>query len=545
MKRYASFITLLLLPLLLLTGCGLSVPAALSAPPAAPTAAATPAAATSAASSAEVLAALEGTLAQIYDQVNPSVVNIRVVQKQEVTTPVLPEIPGLPFPFFQPPTTPQGPQEFYRQGAGSGFVWDKEGHIVTNNHVVAGADKISVTFYDGTTVSGDVVGTDPDSDLAVVKVDLPADRLQPVQLADSTQVKVGQLAVAIGNPFALEGTMTVGFVSALGRLLPVESGNGQGPGYSIPDVIQTDAPINPGNSGGLLVNDQGHVIGVTSAIISPVQASAGIGFAIPSAIVQKVVPTLIKTGHYEHPWLGVSGISLNPDLAAAMKLKADQRGALVVEVVPGSPADQTSLRGSDRQVKIDGQDVQVGGDVITAINGQAVKDFDDLVTYLARATEVGQQVTLTVLRQGKEESVQVTLVARPTAQDQPQQAEGKASNGAWLGIAGQTLTPEIAQAMRLPNSQHGVLVEQVEAGSPADQAGLHGSFKPVTINGQRLLIGGDVITAVDDQPVNQIQDLQTIIRQAQPDQEVTLAILRDGQQIDVSVSLGVLPGNAQ
>jgi S1-C subfamily serine protease len=552
MKRYASLISLLLLPILLLTGCGLSVPAALSAPPAAPTAAATPAAPTTATSSTEVLAALEGTLAHIYDQVNPSVVNIRVVQKEAVTAPVLPEIPGLPFPFFQPPTTPQGPQEFYRQGAGSGFVWDKEGHIVTNNHVVAGADKINVTFYDGTTVSGDVVGTDPDSDLAVVKVDLPADRLQPVQLADSTQVKVGQLAVAIGNPFALEGTMTVGFVSALGRLLPVESGNGQGPGYSIPDIIQTDAPINPGNSGGLLVNDQGHVIGVTSAIISPVQASAGIGFAIPSAIVQKVVPTLIKTGHYEHPWLGVSGISLTPDLAGAMKLKSDQRGALVVEVVPGSPADKASLRGSDRQVKIDGQDVQVGGDVITSINGQSVKDFDDLVTYLARATEVGQQVTLTVLRQGKpigplwgEESVQVTLVARPAAQDQPQQAEGGTSGGAWLGIAGHTLTPEIAQAMSLPQNQRGALVEQVEAGSPADQAGLRGSFKPVTVNGQRLLIGGDVITAVDNQPVNQIQDLQAIIRQAQPGQEVTLAILRDGQQIDVSVSLGALPGNAQ
>lgn len=545
MKRYASLITLLLLPLLLLTGCGLSVPAALSAPPAAPTAVATPAAVTSATSSTEVLAAIEGTLVTIYDKVNPSVVNIRVVQKEAVTAPVLPEMPGLPFPFFQPPTTPQGPQEFYRQGAGSGFVWDKEGHIVTNNHVVAGADKISVTFYDGTTVSGDVVGTDPDSDLAVVKVDLPADRLQPVQLADSTQVKVGQLAVAIGNPFALKGTMTVGFVSALGRLLPVDSQNGQGPGYSIPDVIQTDAPINPGNSGGLLVNDQGHVIGVTSAIISPVQASAGIGFAIPSAIVQKVVPTLIKNGHYEHPWLGVSGTSLNPDLAGAMKLKADQRGALVVEVVPGSPADQASLRGSDRQIKIDGQDVQVGGDVITAIDGQPVKDFDDLVTYLARATEVGQQVTLTVLRQGKEESVQVTLVARPAAQDQPQQAEGGPSGGARLGIAGQTLTPEIAQAMSLSQDQRGVLVEQVEAGSPADQAGLRGSYKPVTINGQRLLIGGDVITAVDDQPVSQIEDLQTIIRQAQPGQEVTLAILRDGQQIEVSVSLGALAGNAQ
>ncbi|GAB4535896.1 MAG: hypothetical protein Kow0063_20770 [Anaerolineae bacterium] len=548
MKRYAMFVTILLIPLLVLTSCSLpAIPSTLmslsrSVPQPAPTAA--PAAVPPATSSTEVMVALEGTLEHIYEQVNPSVVNIQVVQKEEVTTPAFPEIPGFPFPFFEPPSTPQAPQEFYRRGAGSGFVWDKEGHIVTNNHVVAGADKISVTFYDGTTVSGKVVGTDPDSDLAVVKVDVPRDRLQPVQVADSTQVRVGQLAVAIGNPFALEGTMTVGFVSALGRLLPVENQDGQGPGYSIPDVIQTDAPINPGNSGGVLVNDQGQVIGVTSAIISPVGASAGIGFAIPSAIVQKVVPVLIKRGHYEHPWLGVSGISLNPDLAGAMKLKSDQRGALVVDVVPGSPADKAGLQGSDRQVKIEGQDVRVGGDVITAIDGQAVREFDDLVTYLARATEVGQKISLTVLRGGKEKTIQVTLAARPKSETQPEQAQsgGGQTGGAWLGIAGQTVTPEIARAMDLAGGQQGVLVEQVEAGSPADQAGLRGSYKPAIVNGQRVLVGGDVIIALDDQPVDKMEELQALIRQAEPGQEVTLSILRDGQQIEISVTLGERPG---
>jgi len=493
------------------------------------------------------VAALEGTLQQIYDQVNPSVVNIQVVQKQEVTAPTFPEIPGMPFPFFEPPTTPQGPQEYYRQGAGSGFVWDKEGHIITNNHVVDSADKISVTFYDGTTVSASVVGTDPYSDLAVVKVDVPADRLQPVQVADSSQVKVGQLAVAIGNPFALEGTMTVGFVSALGRLLPVESQDGQGPGYSIPDVVQTDAPINPGNSGGVLVNDQGQVIGVTSAIISPVSASAGIGFAIPSAIVQKVVPVLIKSGHYEHPWLGVSGISLNPDLADAMKLKSDQRGALVVDVVPGSPAEAADLHGSDRQVTIEGQDVRVGGDVIVAIDGQAVKGFDDVVTYLARAAEVGQKVTLTVLRDGKEETISVTLAARPKSEAAAGQAqpEDKQASGAWLGIAGQTVTPEIAQAMDLPEDQGGVLVGQVEVGSPADEASLRGSYKPATINGQSVPVGGDIITALDGQPVNQMEDLQGLIQQAEPGQKVTLTVLRDGKQVEVPVTLGERPATSQ
>jgi serine protease Do len=543
MKRYAILITTLLLPLLMLTSCGLPTLSVFSAPPPVPTAAATPIVASLPTSSGDVLPALETTLEHIYDQVNPSVVNIRVVQKEEVTAPVLPEIPGFPFPFFEPPTTPQGPQEYYRQGAGSGFVWDKEGHIVTNNHVVADADKISVTFYDGATVPGEVIGTDPDSDLAVVKVDVPADRLQPVQVADSSQIKVGQLSVAIGNPFALEGTMTVGFVSALGRLLPVESQDGQGPGYSIPDVIQTDAPINPGNSGGVLVNDQGQVIGVTSAIISPAGASAGIGFAIPSAIVEKVAPVLIESGHYEHPWLGVSGISLNPDLANAMNLKSDQRGALVVDVVPGGPADKAGLRGSDRQVTIDGQDVRVGGDVVTAIDGQAVKDFDDVVTYLVRATEVGQEVSLTVLRNGKEETIQVTLAARPKAEAVAGQAqpEGKQASGAWLGIAGQTVTPEIAQAMDLPADQQGVLVQQVEVGSPADQAGLRGSYKPATINGQRLLVGGDIITALDRQSVNQIEDLQALIRQAEPGQEMTLTLVRNGQQVEVRVTLAETP----
>ncbi|MCD6290130.1 MAG: trypsin-like peptidase domain-containing protein, partial [Anaerolineae bacterium] len=183
---------------------------------------------------------MEGTLERIYAQVNPSVVNIGIVQKRKVMVPIIPEIPGFP---FWGPGVPKTPREYYRRGLGSGFVWDKQGHIVTNNHVVAGADKITVTFHDGTTVPGKVVGTDPDSDLAVVKVDVPADQLHPVQIADSTQVKVGQLAIAIGNPFGLQGTMTQGIVSALGRLLPVGEGGSQGPRYTIPDVIQTDAPI--------------------------------------------------------------------------------------------------------------------------------------------------------------------------------------------------------------------------------------------------------------------------------------------------------------
>lgn len=497
----------------------------------------------------ETMATIESALEDIYAQVNPSVVSIQVTQKTEIDTqsfPTFPDLPGFRFFFGQPQSPqdqqPQAPQEFYQHGAGSGFVWDKAGHIITNNHVVEGADKITVSFPDGTIAEATVVGTDPDSDLAVLKIDLPADQLQPVQISDSGQVKVGQLAVAIGNPFGLENTMTVGFVSALGRALPVsaraqQGGLNQGPNFTIPDIIQTDAPINPGNSGGVLVNDQGQVIGVTAAIESPVRASVGIGFAIPSAIVQKVVPALINDGHYEHPWIGLSGISMNPELAKAMDLDPNQHGALVIEVTPDSPADQANLHGSDRQVKIEDQQVRVGGDVITAIDGQPVNNFDDLVAYLVRSTEVDQTVELTVLRQGKEETIEVTLAARPTAQAEPQQLGQVNSEGPHLGIQGITVTPDIAQAMDLPSDQQGVLVERVELDSPADQAHLNGSYKAAQIQGRLVPVGGDIITAFDGQPVTSMEDLQGYLQQAKPGQKVTVTILRDGKEMEVPVTL--------
>ena len=259
----------------------------------------------------------------------------------------------------------------------------------------------------------DLVGADLDSDLAVLRVDVPAGELHPVRMGDSGEVRVGELAVAIGNTFGQEGTMTVGIVSAIGRLLPVQSNNRMAPRYSIPDIIQTDAPINPGNSGGMLLNDRGEVIGVTTAIISPAQVSAGVGFAVPSAIVQNVVPTLIEDGEYRHPYLGISGASLTPDLAEAMDLPASQRGALVIDVVDGGPAAEAGMQGSDAQVEIDGQPVRVGGDVITAIDDQPVLSMDEIITYLARATEVGDTVTLTVLRDGQEVEVTVILGERP------------------------------------------------------------------------------------------------------------------------------------
>jgi len=532
MGRYGWIISILLAVVVVVGGCTPQAPPATAPAPPASTAPEVISPSPSMITTTDIEAILE----QIYTQVSPSVVNIRVVQKQEVMFPTLPEIPGFPgfsFPF------PQGPQEYYSKGLGSGFVWDKEGHIVTNNHVVAGADRISVTFHDGATVSGKMVGTDVDSDLAVIRVDMPQDELQPVELADSTRLRVGQLAVAIGNPYGLEGTMTVGFVSALGRLLPTDSESGSS-NYSIPDVIQTDAPINPGNSGGVLVDRNGRLIGVTSAIISSSGANAGIGFAVPSAIVKKVVPSLIKNGRYEHPWLGISGISLNPELAEAMNLEPAQRGALVVDVVPGGPADEAGLRGSDRQVTIYGDEVRVGGDVITAIDGKPVTDFGDLVTYLARITEVGQTVTLTLLRQGQETDVKVTLAARPGQKEQPEPVEQQTGH-AWLGILGLTLTPEIAEAMGVPSDQKGVLVEQVYSGSPADMAGLRGSYKPVTIEGQQILVGGDIIIAVEGKEVDGVEDLQRVLQEFEPEQRVSLGMLRDDEHIEIEITLGERP----
>jgi serine protease Do len=482
----------------------------------------------------EGVLALEGTLEQIYEQVNPSVVNIRVVQKVSAE-----DMGNLQMPFFSLPEGQDQLPDQYQSGLGSGFVWDSQGHIVTNNHVIEDADKIVVTFSDGTSLPAELVGTDPDSDLAVIKVDLPAG-IEPLALADSDTVKVGQLAIAIGNPFGLSGTMTMGIVSALDRSLPANMG--VGPSYSIPDLIQTDAPINPGNSGGVLVDDQGLVVGVTFAIESSVGQSAGIGFAIPSAIVQKVVPTLISDGSFEHAWLGISGTSLVPELSDAMGLDETQRGVLVIDVMPSSPAEKAGLRNSSDQVEIEGQQLPVGGDVIVAIDGQKVQDMDDLIAYLVGQTEVGQQVELTLLRDGKQETVSVTLMARPgtdeSALAESSQSQPEAAQGARLGIYGLDMNETIAQAMDLPADPQGILVEQVEAGSAADEAGLQGSDQSFTYQGQEINIGGDVITAIDGQSLTGIQELRYILSLMNPGRDVRLSVIRDGRTVEVPVTLG-------
>ncbi|MEM2238052.1 MAG: trypsin-like peptidase domain-containing protein [Candidatus Caldarchaeum sp.] len=286
---------------------------------------------------------------------------------------------------------------------GSGFVYDTEGHIVTNDHVVRGGTLFRVVFIDGSMFQAKVVGTDVDSDLAVLKIENPPPKLKPLKLGDSSALKIGEEVVAIGNPFGLEGTMTTGVVSQKGRLLPTSRG------FSIPGVIQTDAAINPGNSGGPLLNLRCEVVGVNTAI-EP--AAVGIGYAVPSSIVARVVPALIQKGFYQRSWLGISATTLDMDIAAAMGAKV-QKGVLIVDVSANSPAQKAGLRGGDRNVVVNGVPVRVGGDIIVAVDGTPVASMDEFLLYMEEKTSPNQTVTLTVVRGGETITVQVTLGVRP------------------------------------------------------------------------------------------------------------------------------------
>ena len=322
------------------------------------------------------LLAQEELLADLYNAVNPSVVNVNI-------------------------TTRSG------EGAGSGFVYDQQGHIVTNNHVVEDATRVYVTFADGTMLEASIVGTDPGSDLAVIQVDTAVRELVPVTLGDSDSLRVGQMAIAIGNPFGLAGTMTSGIISALGRVMPASSSR-----YSMVDLIQTDAPINPGNSGGPLLDSSGRVIGVNTMIYTESGTSSGVGLAVPVSAVERVVPALIEEGEYRHSWLGLTGMSINPLLGEMLGLDVDQ-GVLIESVVSGGPAAQAGLRGGTQQQMIDGEAMAVGGDIIVAVDGNEVKSFDDVIGYLARSTRAGQNLEVTVLRNGRRQTFTVTLGERP------------------------------------------------------------------------------------------------------------------------------------
>jgi S1-C subfamily serine protease len=332
---------------------------------------------------------LESRVMHVYEEAGPGVVNIT---SRSIT-----------YDFFLNAV----PQE----GSGSGFVFDRRGHIVTNYHVVEGADELQVTFADGTMDSAEVVGVDPSNDLAVIRVEVSGSRLAALPLGNSEELRVGRYVVAIGNPFGLQQTLTTGVVSSLGRV--IESPDGR----FIGEIIQTDAAINPGNSGGPLLDLEGRVIGVNSAILSPSRASAGIGFAIPSNTVQRVVPELINRGHYPHPYLGITPMTIGPNLAAALN-RAGARvppggGVLVAEVLRNGPAYDAGLQGAQRIVRIGNLRVPLGGDFILSINNEPLKDNRSLNVLLETQTRVGERATVSIWREGRTMDVDVVLGERP------------------------------------------------------------------------------------------------------------------------------------
>ena len=339
-------------------------------------AAATP----TAASEAPINTDLEASMVDLYQRVNPAVVHIYVLDEQS-----------------------------FALGTGSGFVYDAQGHIVTNNHVVTGASGLEVVFANGERRSAEVIGTDVDSDLAVIRVDSLPDGVQPIPLGDSDDVRVGQFVAAIGNPFGEAGSLSLGIVSGLGRSLAsnrIADGGGR---YSLPSVIQTDAAINPGNSGGPLLNLAGEVIGVNSAISTSTGSNSGVGFSIPVNAVHRIIPTLIAEGVYHYSYMGISMTAL--DLLAQQELDLPQStGAYITNMIPGSPAAAAGLRASGFN---DSEGTLAGGDLIIAVDGQPIADPDGLINYLVFKTEVGQTIMLTIIRDGGQMELPLTLGQRP------------------------------------------------------------------------------------------------------------------------------------
>jgi S1-C subfamily serine protease len=508
-------------------------------------------------------------------------------------------------------TSGAGEPGSFRSGIGSGFVYNDDGLIVTNYHVIAPSVRLSsdlvqgeaddgvdinVAFEDGTIYQATLVGADRFSDIAVIDIPEDArDRLVPLPIGNSSELRVGQQVVAIGNPFGLSGSMTEGIVSGLGRLIPSSEEeqlppfpdgtplpppqdpfNPEAPlqppldevpplnppgnpddepleaqrrgSFSIPDIIQTDAPINPGNSGGPLLDLRGEVIGMNTAIFSSTGESAGVGFAIPSNTLKKVVPALISSGAYHHPWLGISGTDITPEIAEALGL-SEAKGFLVTDITSESPADKAGIRGGYKIDNINGREIALGGDIIVAIDNNTVRKIDDILSYLEREKTVGDQVRLTVLRDGNvEQTLPTILEARPgstsvlqqsSQQEQQQQKQGKP---AWLGISGTSLTSDIAQALGLTPETKGVLVVEIVAGGPADKAGIRGGYKIDNINGREIALGGDIIVAIDNRTVTTLENILTYIsNEKQAGETAQLNILRDGRSSQVNVTLGEMP----
>ena len=446
---------------------------------------------------------------------------------------------------------------------GSGFVYDNQGHIITNYHVVAEAQvpeinledkEFQISFLDGTSYDARAIGADLDSELAILEVEnITREKLVPLPLGDSSQLRVGESVVAIGNPFGLSGSMTEGIVSGLGRILPPSPSQDDLllqqqniPSFLIPNIIQTDAAINPGNSGGPLLNMDGEVIGVNTAIFSNTGLYAGVGFAIPSDIIKKVVPELISTGTYRHPYIGIVGVDVSPEIASVMRLN-ESRGFLVTEVTAESPAEKSGIRGGDVLTDVNGRQIELGGDVIIAVDNITVRKIDDLLSYLEAEQSVGENVILRVIRDGKIQEIGMVLAARPTQQQQ-EQIQQRQQEGPTLGINAINMTSEIAERMNLTQLRQqplgkegdagGVLVVDVLSGGPAEKAGIRGGYIVANINGTQIELGGDVILSIDNTRIPNLDALQSVIENKNIGDTVQVTIIRDNQELSVPVKLG-------
>jgi S1-C subfamily serine protease len=294
---------------------------------------------------------------------------------------------------------------FPTQGSGSGSIIDVKGHILTNHHVVANTQKLEVTLADESKWPAKLVGSDPDSDLGVIKIDVPREKLKVIPMGDSRNLRIGQKVLAIGNPFGLQRTLTTGIISSLGRTIRSDTGT------LMEDIIQTDAAINPGNSGGPLLNSEGEIIGINTAIVSPSGGSVGIGFAVPVNTAKKVIPELLVKGYVSYPWIGATIQSLIPEVAKYLKLKVD-RGAMIAEVARGGPADRAGLQGGSRRVQVGNTIMIVGGDIITKADQRDIRTNDDLIRYI-REKKSGETIVLQVYRKNKPQGMKLTLGERP------------------------------------------------------------------------------------------------------------------------------------
>jgi serine protease Do len=434
---------------------------------------------------------------------------------------------------------------------GSGFVYDKNGHIITNYHVVEGAknNTVYVTFLDGVSYEAEISGTDPYADLAVIKIlnlnqhKDALSKLVPLELGNSTNLKVGERVVAVGNPFGLSGSLTDGIISGLGRLMPantiqfippsqpydLQNIPPNVPSFSIPDIIQTDAAINPGNSGGPLLNMKGQVIGINTAIFSNTGAYIGIGFSIPSNLLIKIIPTLIAGDTYKHPYIGISGTEITPDIAKLMNLN-ESSGFLVVNVTKDSPAFLAGIKGGNMTYQINGRPVELGGDVIIKIDNKTVKKLDDILSHLENDKTIGSNVSLTVWRDGNESKVvPLTLTSRP---DLNLSSVSPPS----IGVIGLDVTPDIASMMNLSRND-GFLITGVFDQSPASKAKLRGGYILSELDGNPIELGGDVIIKIDGNDVKNQQDIKKYLSAKKIGDTVVITIIRDGEQMAKNVNL--------